>query len=210
MIKVLCKECEVKILPATAKKTGGLCIPCKNGTRKSIEESKKYYAEQRNYNPYRALWTSLVKRTHAENGGFDEEGFAHLTVDERLFYAVSILELEVYNGGMYQFFDNTSGVVIDEVVAGLKKLGAETVLNLLFTATRILFGNATPQRDHLGRWDALPMCPDDDSDPEPQWSIDLEVVNRAFCKDPDHLGDRLSRFATEKGLVQPFIKEGEV
>jgi len=30
-VKIPCKECSALILPSTGERTGGLCMPCKNG-----------------------------------------------------------------------------------------------------------------------------------------------------------------------------------
>jgi hypothetical protein len=59
--KVLCKECSVKILPSTADRTGGMCMPCKNGYRKNIEQAKEYYKKER----------ELIKCAHIEHYGVD-------------------------------------------------------------------------------------------------------------------------------------------
>jgi len=39
--KILCLDCGAMILPSTAEKNNGLCMPCKSGIRASIEEKKK-------------------------------------------------------------------------------------------------------------------------------------------------------------------------
>jgi hypothetical protein len=39
--KVLCKQCQVQILPATAANNDGLCLPCKRGTRRQFEAAKQ-------------------------------------------------------------------------------------------------------------------------------------------------------------------------
>ncbi len=73
-------------------------MPCKNGTRKSLDTAKRYYEEQKKYDPWRELWTSLVKRAYTV-----DEGWKQFSTPERLYYAVSILDGEVYNGGMHHF-----------------------------------------------------------------------------------------------------------
>ena len=49
VMKIPCIECGELILLTTAEKTGGLCIPCKNGTRASIQESIRKQQEKRVY-----------------------------------------------------------------------------------------------------------------------------------------------------------------
>jgi len=43
-----CESCGVLILPSTAAKTGGVCMPCKNGHRQGIEESKTERQREKN------------------------------------------------------------------------------------------------------------------------------------------------------------------
>jgi len=38
-VKVACTGCGAHILPTTAKRTGGLCMPCRTGTRRSSNDS---------------------------------------------------------------------------------------------------------------------------------------------------------------------------
>jgi hypothetical protein len=42
-----CVRCGAPILDETARKTGGLCIPCKEGRREQMDAAAKLYAEER-------------------------------------------------------------------------------------------------------------------------------------------------------------------
>src|SRR5688572_6762911 len=97
-VKVPCTRCGAEILPTTAEETGGLCMPCKLGTRESIETSKRYYEELKKYDPFRELWRSLVDRVYHTGAGY--EG---LSSDERLYFAIRMLDGEMYNGGFHQY-----------------------------------------------------------------------------------------------------------
>ena len=196
MEKVPCKECDALILPATAKETGGICMACMQGIRKNIEQSKEFYNKQKERDPVRDLWLSLVDRVHKKPGGF--EG---LIDDEKLYFAVSVLDGEVYNGGMVQFFSNSSGEYFDEVVAGLKSLGAESSLKLLQQATKILFGNKTPDKGRATRWDQMRQIPESLADQLPEWCIELDSIDRQYCDDPDNLSVKLTEFALSRGLI---------
>ena len=202
--QVLCKQCGVPILPATSERTGGLCMACKQGIRKSIEASKRHYAEQRKYDPFRELWKSLVHRVHETDAGY--EG---LCAAERLYFSVGMLDGEVYNGGMHQFFSNASGSMFHDIVDGLLELKAHQALKLVLRAKDILFGDTDPPQDQEERWQAMKKYPEDHSAPVPDWSIELEHVDKAYWKDPDHLSDRLRAFAEERGLVAPFRRGAE-
>src|ERR1044071_1964337 len=99
--KVPCTKCGALILCATAERTGGVCMPCKHGNRENLERAKEYYKKQREYDPVRELWKSLVHRVHKTNAGF-----AGMSEVEKTYFTVCVLEGEVYNGGMHQFFSN--------------------------------------------------------------------------------------------------------
>jgi len=131
--KIPCKKCNEMILPTTAKKTGGVCMACKQGIRESIEQSKEFYRKQKEYDPFKELWMHIVKKAHAEENGFD-----NLTKEEKLYYSVNILDGEVYNGGMEQFFSNSSGELYREVIEGIKIIKAGNALLLLRQAAKIL------------------------------------------------------------------------
>ncbi len=207
--KIPCKECGTEILPTTAKSTGGLCRPCDQGTRESIEKSKKYYKKQKEYDPHRELWISLVKRTHREDGGFDRDGFDRLSPNEKLYYSVTVLDGEVYNGGMHQFFSNSSGSLFKEVVKGLEILGFKHTLDLLLEAKEILFGEIEPPDDNTERYDVMRQYPEEDDASIPKWSFDLERINKAYWDSKEKIAERVILFAVEKGLIEPFEKKSE-
>jgi hypothetical protein len=177
-------------------------MACKQGIRQNIEAGKRRYEEQRKYDPFRELWKSLVHRVYETDAGYQG-----LSAAERLYYSVGVLDGEVYNGGMHQFFSNTSGSMFEDVVDGLMELKTQQALKLLLRAKDILFDQHEPPRDREARWKALKQYPKGDSAPD--WAIELEQVDKAYWKDPDHLSDRLRAFAEERGLVAPFRKIAE-
>ncbi len=71
-------------------------MACKQGIRQNIEAAKRYYEQQRQYDPFRELWKSLVHRVYHTDAGYQG-----LNEAERLYYSVGILDGEVYNGGMH-------------------------------------------------------------------------------------------------------------
>ncbi len=183
------------ILPATAERNGGLCMPCKSGYRKNLEASKKRHEEQKKYDPHRELWKSLVTRVHKSDSGFQG-----LSADERLYYAIGVLEGEVYNGGFDQFFWNSSGGYFRETISGLEILGAYQALELLSKAKQVAFSEEQPPANWEERR-ALLRAREDKRREEA-----LDALDKAFWKDPDKLSERLTRFATERGLTAPFLK----
>ena len=203
--KTNCRECAAEILATTAESTGGLCMPCKNGTRKSIEEGRRYHEERKKYDPWRELWTSLVKRAYAT-----EEGWRQFSENERLYYSVSVLNGEVYNGGMHQFFANSSGELYGEAVTGLQTLGAEETKRLLLNASSVLFDDVEPPTDRLARWDAMKQYPETiDRNALPDWCERLRAIDEAYWRDPDDLNAKLTGFAEQNGLIEPFLQRSE-
>jgi hypothetical protein len=197
--RIPCTRCSALILKTTADSTGGLCMPCKQGTREAIEESKRYYEQQKQYDPFRELWTSLVCRVYDEGAGY--EG---LTPNERLYFAVGVLDGEVYNGGMDQFFSNTSGSVYRDAVEGLRRLEAHEAHRLLLQAKHILFGDTEPPQDQQARWNLMKQCRAEREIELPDWWQQLESVDEAYWENPDSLDERLSEFAEKNGLIEPF------
>ena len=179
-------------------------MACKQGIRQNIEASKRNHEEQRRYDPFRELWKSLVHRVHETAAGYQG-----LSAAERLYYSVGILDDEVYNGGVSQFFSNSSGAMFQDVVDGLLELKALQVLKLLLRAKDILFDHHDPPQDQKARWQAMRQYSEGDFAPRPDWDVELEEVDKAYWQDPDRLGDKLRAFAEERGLVTPFERSAE-
>ncbi|WP_448547683.1 DMP19 family protein [Thalassotalea fusca] len=199
--KVKCNTCDAMILPSTAERNGGLCMPCKQGNRESIESSKEFYRKQKEYDPFRELWTYLVDKVHS-----NDDNFYILSEEEQVYFAVGLLDGEVYNGGMHQFFGNSSGDLYDEVVNGLNTLGATNSLWLLRRATKVLFGNIKPSKDFYLRNNEMKQYPESDSAPTPDWSYELEKIDEEYWEDPDNISELLSNYAESSGLIKAFIK----
>jgi len=203
--KTNCRECSVEILATTAESTGGLCMPCKNGTRKNIDDGKRYYEERKKYDPWRELWTSLVERAYAV-----QDGWKQFSNPERLYYAVSVLDGEVYNGGMHQFFSNSSGELYDEALSGLQTLGAVNATQLLRNAANVLFDEIDPPKNRVLRWDSMKQYPENlDPNNVPEWCELLCAIDETYWKDPDGINARLVEFAEQNGMIQPYIKSNE-
>ncbi len=140
--KTICSECGAEILAATAARTNGVCMACKQGIRKQMESSKKYYEEQRKPDPFRDYWKDLIRRVYETPQGFDD-----LSPKEKTYFAVCILDGEIYNGGLYQFFSNHSGEYYQEALNGLAELAAFHSRELLIAARLVLFPDGDMPRD---------------------------------------------------------------
>ena len=168
-------------------------MACKQGIRQNIEQSKLRQQEEQKYDPFRALWSSLVSRDRNVKGG--HQGF---TRAERLYFALRVLEREVYNGGMEQFFWNSSGNLFGDVIEGLTELDAPRTRALTLQAKEIIFGELTPPSEATARREHMKQAPTADVRKK------LDEIDRAFCADPEKLGERLDAFARNSGLLTAF------
>lgn len=193
MSKVPCSQCGVAILKETAQRNDGLCMPCKAGTRKSIEAGKRYRIERKEYestNPFWKLWQKLVHQACET-----PEGFAGLSEEEKQYFAVGMLEGDVYNGGFDQYFYNSSGGYYKYALLGLKAMEAHQALELLQRAKQILFDFDEVPEDTQTRRKILKQR---DLDSRTQR---LETLDAQYWKDPDNLSPRCEAFARKHGLV---------
>jgi hypothetical protein len=189
--RVGCKDCGAMILSSTAARNGGICMPCKNGTRKSIDLAKEHYAQECELNrtcPFRALWRELVDKVHNRVGGFEA-----LSEAEKQYYAVRVLVGEVYNGGFDQYFHNSSADYFRYAELGLMRIGATESLALLRTSKAVVFGDDSVPREKSVRWMRLKSTND---------SPVLELLDSKFWTDPDSLETKLERFAYDERLVK--------
>ncbi|MCC5849529.1 MAG: DUF4375 domain-containing protein [Verrucomicrobia bacterium] len=204
--KIPCTKCGALILPETAERTEGLCMPCKQGNRESIEASKEYYKKLKEYDPVRELWKSLVERVHHSEAGLDG-----LNEAEKIYYTVCVLNGEVFNGGFEQFFSNNSGEYYKMAVDGLFILQAFQCLKLLKEAKDILFyDNAIPS-DHIERYESMKKLSEEEEHRGeiPDWSLRLDQIDAEYYKDPDDLYCKLDQYAEIHGLVEPFKRNVE-
>jgi len=168
-------------------------MPCKTGTRESIEASKLYYQRERELDktdPFRKLWRELVHRVCNT-----DLGYARLSHAEKKYFAVGMLEGEVYNGGFDQYFFNSSSSYYSDAEAGLEEMGAMQALSLLRRAKQIAFGVA-PVPEDTGRRREILLQTDFESR-----AIQLDKLDDLFWEDPDGLSERAESFARKHGLV---------
>lgn len=190
MDKVPCPQCGALILPTTAARNEGLCMPCRHGFRANLEASKACYRKRRaleGKDPMKALWHALTDRVHRT-----EAGYSGLDVPERHYFAVALLDGEVHNGGFEQYFHNSSGDHYLDAVAGLEAMEARASLELLLKAKQILFGfGDVPTSTGLRRR----------IDVTASQQQRLAPLDRAFWANPDDLVARVEVFAVRHGFV---------
>lgn len=176
-------------------------MPCKQGNRENLERAKEYYKKQKEYNPVRELWKSLVLRVHKT-----EEGYEGLNPAERTYWCIGILEGEVYNGGFHQFFTNSSGEHYSDVIDALLEVKAFESLRLLREAAELLFEDGQVPTDRALRNSLIKDYPKEGYK-ETAWCIRLDELDKAYWSNPDALAEKLERYAEEHDLVTPFKQE---
>lgn len=166
-------------------------MPCRGGYRERIEEGKQQREKDREYakSPEARYWRDLVSRALPDT--------SVLVGPERTYFAVSCLIGEVYNGGFDQFFSNSAGELYEDALEGLERMQATESASLLQRAKAVLFGDAVVPTNREARTALMPTFGADESAPE--WS-QLEVLDKAFWKDPDKLADRCAAYAKDHRL----------
>lgn len=192
-MKIPCSSCQALIMSETAVRTGGLCMPCKSGTRADIEASKIAAKRERELDatdPFRIYWRQLVDRVHKPS-----TGKIPLSDLELQYWAVGCLSGEVYNGGFHQYFYNSSGATFAAALEGLKAMGALASLLLLQRAKQMIFGFVDVPEDSFARRTMLVAAESDSL-----WKR-LQELDQEFCAAPDELAVRSEAFAIGHGLV---------
>ncbi len=207
--KVPCERCGAMILTSTSMKNGGLCFPCKTGTRESMDAAKQQYAEERKRRAAEALARAPLdaKRNAGQNVRFaeffhladpayeifraahdtvfDEDGrewhVDRLSAESRLVYLLWIFGGEIDNGGFDQFFTNSSGNHAAEVVSGLETIGAADSHRFLLRAMR-WFPNSAPSTDRQQRWEQYQAFGNRDD-----YQRDMDNLDSEFYEDRDGL-----------------------
>jgi hypothetical protein len=195
--KVACRECQALILPATAEETGGLCLPCKKGYRKNIENSVQRRAEERRmrHSPEGLYWAWLVKQLYG-----DVTERQKISEADRLYFAVRSMVQEVINGGFDQYFFNSASDYFDDAHLGLSKIGAHSGANLVIEATQIIFGHHDVPKDQGERREFLQRI----GDLSPSLADAINLVDRRFYSEVDAIMVCLQRYADEQQLFARF------
>lgn len=168
-----------------------------------MDASRACYESLKKYDPFRELWKSLVEKSS------NDPTLAEFSSEERRYFAVSLLDGEVCNGGFHQFFSNSSGDYYHLAVAGLAEIGASSSLAIVRKAAETVFGSSRPPVDRAERSQIMDSRIRSLSEALTRFGqeSELERLDRQFSEDPDRLTDRLRAYAEEKGLVAPFLRD---
>jgi len=120
-------------------------------------------------------------------GRYDDGGLDALTVPQRHFLLASVFRFEVDNGGLAQYFVNSSGDDARAALAGLEAIGANQSASVLRRAMA-LFGPGGPSPDRDDRHDQLASLTDEQDD-------EMEALTAEFFRDEDRVALRLLAYA---------------
>lgn len=159
MSPLACVKCGVAIHPDTAKWNAGLCMPCARRRPPGAEErleaaAARYLAE----NPGSAsdareadYQAGLASRVHGPGGSLDQ-----LVEHERHYFLLSALLMQLREGSVFCFFDNSPGDHYLEVLELLQKVGLQRIAEGLAQAKKVLFGDNAVPRDVSTRRQLMP------------------------------------------------------
>jgi hypothetical protein len=152
-------------------------MPCRGAYPESIEEGKRHIREERERmltDPYRKLWGSLVEEVYHSPSGFDG-----LSLPQKLYFAVRLVEGDVYQGEFHEYFFSDAGSYYAYAEEGLIALGALRTLELLQEAKDVLLPSIPIPISIAERRLALSFYHEDNS-PTPEWSEKLDDLDRRY------------------------------
>jgi hypothetical protein len=173
--KVPCVECGKPVSAKLASKRNGLCLRC-----------------SANHNPFFVLYSSLIDRVCHSPEGFDS-----LSQAEKLYYALTLFQNEINNGGFHQFFFNSSGSYYELIEDGLVTFDEPKMLELLHQAKLIIFPEIAVPIDTRTRRERMPHA-----DPSGDLMGKLDKLDQEFYRQPNTLSPKLEAFARERELVK--------
>ncbi len=171
-------------------------MACKQGFRSNLERAKEFYRKQRLPNPQRDYWSALVNRIY-----HTDAGYSGITQIERVYCLGCVVNGEVYNGGLHQFYSNSSGDRYSETLDALQQLGAVHSRRIVVRSCELLFpGMDAPPIDRQDRCRILPWWPNSPADPPAPWADELARLDKEYWADPDDLSTALTRYGIAHGL----------
>ena len=114
------------------------------------------------------------------------DGYENLTDAEKYVSAVYYYEAEVNNGGLDQFFFNSTGDRWKKTLGGLREIGANYAYRILNETTK-LFGDEGPAEEWSKRQEQLQSLSEDYKEKE-------ERLTNQFYKYEDNLSDLLINY----------------
>lgn len=108
-------------------------------------------------------------------------------------FAIAWFEAEVSNGGLGQFYENSTGIVWREVLEGFKAIGCEQAAKIIEDSAKLMGGN--PSFDRKRRWKQLE-----------RYDPDFEALDEEFYK-LDY-SELMSKYIADN--AESFCFEGDI
>ena len=121
----------------------------------------------------------LIALAESPDARFCRVDYHELSPPERVFRAIWELEAEVNNGGLHQYFFNSSGSLVPDVVDALKTIGAFRMATIVGDAIGLMPTNVS-WRDSDMRREMLIALPETSQDA-------LDTLDEKFYRYPDDL-----------------------
>lgn len=186
-----CGDCGNSMLVRTAERYKGKCIPCAKVYREDFEKARLFNEELKRLEnePDAVFWRSLCERVDNPSLGFNS-----LPIAEKLYFAVCLLDGEIFNGGFEQYFTNSYSDYFDYALRGLDKMGDSFGCEQLIRAKRLLFNEdgLLTHEERLEYFKATKILED------PGIADILDDLDATFRKHSENeLGERLYKFARD-------------
>ena len=115
----------------------------------------------------------------------DKAAFVRLTPKVQVAYCLHRLEAEVNNGGLYQFFSNSTGEYVTETIQALVEIGATKTSELLKRAVAVVFPAGYPE--DASQYESSVANFDDVVD-------ELDALDQEFYEYADPLTDLVNQY----------------
>ena len=121
----------------------------------------------------------LIRLAESPDARFWRVDYDDLSSPERIFRAIWELEAELNNGGFDQYFFNSSGSLVPDVVAALKAIGAFAMASIVEDAIGVMPAGVSWRDEALRREAVIALRrPDDES---------LDSLDEKFYHCPEDL-----------------------
>lgn len=127
-----------------------------------------------------------------------EEDLMPFTKPQRYLFAIQWYVAEVNNGGHYQFYDNSCGIVWEDAMRGFESIGAQKNADIIKESANRMGGN--PSKDREKRQEQLESI-----DPK---LADLDDLDRMFFSSEAAMTELLHAYICEN--AKDFVFSGKV
>lgn len=132
-----------------------------------------------------------------------EFDLAKFTLPQRHIFAIEWYSAEVNNGGHFQFYDNSTGIVWEDAIKGFEEIGATLCVEIIKKSTQLFGGNPSKIREE--RQDTLGKFVHDDNF---DWSTFDELDDAFYAVDTGELDLLLRKYI--KNHEKDFYYSGDV